>query len=162
MTTHKPLSSRVQEIRPSGIRKIFDLACQYPDGLDLSIGNPDFDVPEPIKNEAIFQIKNGFNQYVSTRGIDELRQVIIKDLTSRKINFEDILITAGITGALYLTMLAIISPGDEVYDRFVYSGLPFVSMGNIAPDAIVISGFSKSTGMTGWQPGLCFRHKRDY
>lgn len=238
MATHKFLSSRVQEIRPSGIRKIFDLACQFPDGLDLSIGNPDFDVPAPIKDEAIFQIKNGFNQYVSTRGIDELRQVIIKHLESRKINFEDILITAGTTGALYLAMLAIISPGDEVlmadpyfvayanviimcggipkiintypdfrlredailplitsktkailinnpgnptgfvysveelklvaeiadkhglhvvsdevYDRFVYSDFPFVSMGNIAADAVVMSGFSKSTGMTGWRLG---------
>jgi len=238
MPVRKPLSNRIRDIRPSGIRKIFDLACQSPDGIDLSIGNPDFDVPSPLKEEAIFQINKGFNQYVSTRGIDELRQVIVKHLQSRKINFEDILVTAGTTGALYLAMLAIISPGDEVlmtdpyfvayanviimcggipriidtypdfrlredailplitsktkailinhpgnptgfvysteelklvaeiadkhalhvvsdevYDRFVYCDASFVSMGNIASDAVVMSGFSKSTGMTGWRLG---------
>ena len=238
MSKPKSLSERVEQIRPSGIRRIFDLACASPDGLDLSIGDPDFDVPDPVKEEGIQWIRRGFNRYVSTRGIEELREKLRAYLTHRQIKFDDLLITAGATGAYYLAMLAVVGPGDEVlipdpyfvayanvvimcggrprfvntypdfslraeeieplitkrtraivinhpnnptgvvysaeelqmvaelaaryglhiisdevYDRFVYTEEPFVSMGNVADDAIVISGFSKTAGMTGWRLG---------
>lgn len=237
MNNLKALSTRVHEIQPSGIRRIFDIACANPDGIDLSIGDPDFDIPEPIKAEGINWINKGFNRYVSTRGIPELREKIRGHLDNRKINYEDLLITAGATGAYYLAILTVVSAGDEVliadpyfvayanvvimcggiprlintypdftlreeeilpqitnktraivinhpnnptgvtykekdlklvaniadkyglhiiadeiYDKFVYED-DFVSIGNVAEDAIIVSGFSKSAGMTGWRLG---------
>ena len=69
MSNQKPLSNRVHQIRPSGIRRIFDIACANPDGFGLSIGDPDYDIPKPIKEEGVRWINEGFNRYVSTRGI---------------------------------------------------------------------------------------------
>ncbi|MFQ6115638.1 MAG: pyridoxal phosphate-dependent aminotransferase, partial [bacterium] len=114
MAKEKELSVRVNQIRPSGIRRIFDIACASPDGIDLSIGDPDFDIPNPIKEEGIKWIRQGFNRYVSTQGIPELREKVCKHLHSQSIKYEDVLITAGATGGYMLAILALVGPGDEV------------------------------------------------
>ncbi|HLD35707.1 MAG TPA: aminotransferase class I/II-fold pyridoxal phosphate-dependent enzyme, partial [Planctomycetota bacterium] len=77
------LSKRALKIEASEIRKAFDLARSLKDPIDLSIGQPDFEVPDVVKNAAIDSIKQGFNRYVTTQGIPELRDKLIQRFTQR-------------------------------------------------------------------------------
>ena len=108
------ISDRLEKIKPSGVRRIFDLARQMKDPINLSIGEPDFDIPEPLKEEGIEWIKKGFNKYTPTQGIPELREKIASHLKKKGIHFEEVMVTAGVTGGLLLASLALINPGDEV------------------------------------------------
>jgi len=109
------LSNRVKNIDASGIRKVFDLAATMKDPINLSIGQPDFDVPEPIKQAAIQAIRDGHNRYTVTQGIPELHAAVRKMLKQRK-HFEPeaTLITSAVSGGLTLSFLATLNPGDEV------------------------------------------------
>ena len=109
-----PISERLANIKPSGVRRIFDLARQMKDPINLSIGEPDFDIPEPLKEEGIAWIRKGFNKYTPTQGIPELREKIADHLKNKGIHFEEVMVTAGVTGGLLLASLALINPGDEV------------------------------------------------
>jgi len=86
------------KIKPSGVRRIFDLARQMKDPINLSIGEPDFDIPEPLKDEGIKWIKKGFNKYTPTQGIPELRERIADHLKKKGVHFEEFMVTAGVTG----------------------------------------------------------------
>lgn len=108
------ISDRLMNIKPSGVRRIFDLARQMKDPINLSIGEPDFDIPEPLKEEGIEWIRKGFNKYTPTQGIPELREKIASHLKKKGIHFEEVMVTAGVTGGLLLASLALINPGDEV------------------------------------------------
>lgn len=108
------ISERLRNIKPSGVRRIFDLARQMKDPINLSIGEPDFDIPEPLKEEGINWIRTGFNKYTPTQGIPELREKIASHLKQKGVQFEDVMVTAGVTGGLLLASLALINPGDEV------------------------------------------------
>ena len=108
------ISDRLRSIKPSGVRRIFDLARQMKDPINLSIGEPDFDIPEPLKEEGIQWIKKGFNKYTPTQGIPELREKIASHLKKKGVHFEEVMVTAGVTGGLLLASLALINPGDEV------------------------------------------------
>jgi aspartate/methionine/tyrosine aminotransferase len=108
------LSDRVANIKPSGVRKIFDLARKVKDPIDLSIGEPDFDIPDLIKEEGIEWIRKGFNKYTPSGGIPELREKIIGDLHSKKVHCDDVIITAGVTGGLLLALMVTLNPGDEI------------------------------------------------
>lgn len=109
------LSERVQRIDASGIRKVFDLAATMKDPINFSIGQPDFDVPEPIKEAAIAAIREGHNRYTVTQGIPELHAAIRKMLQeTKKFDPEAILITSAVSGGLTLAFLAAVNPGDEV------------------------------------------------
>ncbi|HPD15951.1 MAG TPA: pyridoxal phosphate-dependent aminotransferase [Planctomycetota bacterium] len=109
------LSDRVRHIDASGIRKVFDLAATMKDPINLSIGQPDFDVPEPIKLAAIEAIRAGHNRYTQTQGIPELHAAIRKMLKERKqFEPEATLITSAVSGGLLLAFLATLNPGDEV------------------------------------------------
>jgi aspartate aminotransferase/aminotransferase len=108
------ISDRLRNIKPSGVRRIFDLARQMKDPINLSIGEPDFDIPEPLKEEGIDWIRRGFNKYTPTQGIPELREKIASHLKKKGIQFEELMVTAGVTGGLLLASLALINPGDEV------------------------------------------------
>lgn len=108
------ISDRLANIKPSGVRRIFDLARQMKDPINLSIGEPDFDIPEPLKEEGIEWIRRGFNKYTPTQGIPELREKITSHLKKKGIYFEEVMVTAGVTGGLLLASLALINPGDEV------------------------------------------------
>jgi aspartate/methionine/tyrosine aminotransferase len=108
------ISERLRNIKPSGVRRIFDLARQMKDPINMSIGEPDFDIPEPLKEEGIEWIKRGFNKYTPTQGIPELREKIGLHLKKKGVQFEEVMVTAGVTGGLLLTSLALINPGDEV------------------------------------------------
>jgi len=109
------IADRMKHIDSSGIRKVFDLAKKMKDPVNLSIGLPDFDVPEEIKTEAIQAIQKGFNRYTLTQGTDELREAVGKKLRiERGFSAEDILITSGVSGGIFLAFLACLNPGDEV------------------------------------------------
>jgi len=108
------ISDRLRNIKPSGVRRIFDLARQMKDPINLSIGEPDFDIPEPLKEEGIEWIRRGFNKYTPTQGIPELRDKIASHLKKKGVHFEEVMVTAGVTGGLFLATLALINPGDEV------------------------------------------------
>jgi aspartate aminotransferase/aminotransferase len=108
------ISSRAHAVDASGIRKVFDLAAKMKDPINLSIGLPDFDVPEIAKIAAIEAIRSGHNRYTQTQGIAPLRERLRADL-SREIGRDvgDVLITSGVSGGLFLSILATINPGDE-------------------------------------------------
>ena len=78
------LSDRVMHMRPSGVRKIFDLANKVKNPINLSIGEPDFDIPDPIKKEGIRWINAGFNKYTPSGGIPELRVKIFRYLKKKE------------------------------------------------------------------------------
>ena len=108
------LSSRMQFIDSSGIRKVFDLAANLENPVNLSIGQPDFDVPDPVKAEAVRHIEAGFNSYTQTQGIPELRDgVRARYRTRYGVEFDEALICSGVSGALNLALMALIDPGDE-------------------------------------------------
>lgn len=108
------IAERLKKIKPSGVRRIFDMAKRIKDPIDLSLGEPDFDIPEGIKREAIHWIESGFNKYTLTQGIPELRQKVDEYLKKKGVMFENVMITAGVTGGLLLCCLSLIDPGDEV------------------------------------------------
>ncbi|AQQ08477.1 Aspartate aminotransferase [Sedimentisphaera cyanobacteriorum] len=109
------LSQRSSLIDASGIRKVFDLAAKLENPINFSIGLPDFDVPQPIKKAAADAIDQGKNRYSLTAGIPELREKISTEVCS-KYGWDkaDTLVASGVSGALLLTFLATIDPGDEV------------------------------------------------
>ncbi len=112
------IADRMKQIDSSGIRKVFDLASQMKNPINLSIGQPDFDVPDAAKEAAIQAIRDGFNKYTLTQGIDELRDGVRRHLAqqNRLTNHEDdmVMITSGTSGGLLLAILTLVNPGDEV------------------------------------------------
>lgn len=111
------LAERMSHIDASGIRKVFDLARHMVDPINLSIGQPDFDVPEPIKEAAIAAIRAGRNSYTPTQGVAELAEqvrAIEQEASGRSWSNQETLITSGVSGGLLLSILALINPGDEV------------------------------------------------
>jgi aspartate aminotransferase len=108
------VSQRALAVDASGIRKVFDLAAKLKDPINLSIGLPDFDVPEVAKQAAVEAIQSGQNRYTQTQGIAPLRERLRADL-SREFGRDvgDVLITSGVSGGLLLAILAVLDPGDE-------------------------------------------------
>lgn len=115
MSTRSFTSKAAAGVDASGIRKVFDLAAKLKDPINLSIGLPDFDVPDVAKNAAIEAIRRGDNRYTQTQGIAPLRERLRKDLSAEmKRDVGEVLITSGVSGGLFLAMLACVDPGDEV------------------------------------------------
>ncbi|MCF6158457.1 MAG: pyridoxal phosphate-dependent aminotransferase [wastewater metagenome] len=109
------IAHRMSKLDSSGIRKVFDLAQKMQNPVNLSIGQPDFDIPEEIKTEAIKAVHDGMNKYTITQGIPELRTVLQKRLQKdRGVDAESIMITSGVSGALTLAFMVLLNPGDEV------------------------------------------------
>jgi aspartate aminotransferase/aminotransferase len=109
------LADRTSKIDASGIRKVFALAEKMKEPVDFSIGQPDFDVPEPLKEEAIKAIKAGGNKYSQTAG-DTLLKEKISESVKREIGWDRpaVLVTSGVSGGLLLAFMALVNPGDEV------------------------------------------------
>jgi aminotransferase len=118
VTSVQRLSKRVAGLKPSGIRKFFDIAATMKDVISLGIGEPDFTTPKPILEAGIQSLQNGETHYTSNWGKLELRQAIadnlqkLYDITYDPTN--EIIATVGVSEALYLTFTAILDPGDEV------------------------------------------------
>ena len=243
------IADRMNLLDASGIRKVFDLAAKMTDPVNLSIGQPDFDVPEPVKAAAIEAIRAGDNKYTQTQGRGDLHEAIAA-ACCEEFGWHDpyhgavfgdrgYLITSGVSGALTLAVLTLVNPGDEVvftdpyfvmykhlvnlvggvpvlvdtypdfrpdvgrfadaitdktrmlflnspcnptgavwtaeelkaladlaarrdllivsdeiYELFCYDQ-PFVSMASIHDNTLLLRGFSKTYGMTGWRVGWC-------
>jgi aspartate aminotransferase/aminotransferase len=110
------LADRIHLLQPSGIRKFFELGLSMKNPIDLSIGQPDFDVPDPVKAAAIDAISAGRNRYTVTQGIEPLRKAL-KERYSRRfagVENDDIIVSAGVGGGLLLAFFALFNPGDEV------------------------------------------------
>jgi aspartate aminotransferase/aminotransferase len=115
------IAERLRLLDASGIRKVFDLAAKMKDPIDLSIGQPDFDVPEQAKAAAIEAIRAGRNKYTQTQGTTELRQAVA-DLCKAEFGWDGCdggadrayLITSGVSGALVLAILTLVDIADEV------------------------------------------------
>ncbi|MDH5355159.1 MAG: aminotransferase class I/II-fold pyridoxal phosphate-dependent enzyme [Gammaproteobacteria bacterium] len=111
------LAKRARRIDSSGIRRVFELARSMKDPINLSIGQPDFDVPDSVKAAAIGAIEQGQNSYTPTNGIVPLREQLIveeKTFTGRDYRLEQMLVTSGVSGGLFLSLLALVDDGDEV------------------------------------------------
>ena len=108
------ISRRAHGVDASGIRKVFDLAAKMKDPINLSIGLPDFDVPEVAKEAAAAAIRTGQNRYTQTQGIAPLRERLRAELSAEMgRDVGDVLVTSGVSGGLFLAILATIDPGDE-------------------------------------------------
>ena len=112
------LAHRVATLKPSGIRKFFDIVATMEDVISLGIGEPDFISPDPILQAGIRSLKSGQTHYTSNHGLIELRQQVALYLLDRYgVSYDpatEVLITVGVSEALYLAMTAILDPGDEV------------------------------------------------
>jgi len=112
--TKRFIAERAARIGTSGIRRIFDLGAKLKDPVDLSIGQPDFTVPQNIKASLRGAIDADRNGYTTTRGIPELRERISQEM-AREFDWKpDVLVTSGVSGGLMLSMIACLNPGDEV------------------------------------------------
>ncbi|MCA9437542.1 MAG: aminotransferase class I/II-fold pyridoxal phosphate-dependent enzyme [Candidatus Omnitrophica bacterium] len=232
------LAERISRIDSSGIRKVFALAAEMKDPCNLSIGQPHFDVPDPIKEVGVEAIKAGKNRYTQTGGNPSLKDKVRAKLASKKtIETDGVLITSGTSGGIFLSFMALFNEGDEVicpdpyfvmykhllnlmgikpvyvdlypdfrmtrekvepkitdrtkgillnspanptgtvatredlegitvlarekdlivisdeiYDLFVYDD-PFLSIGDLYENCLILGGFSKTYSMTGWRLG---------
>lgn len=109
------IAERMGRIDASGIRKIFALAATVQDPVNLSIGQPDYDVDEAAKNVAVEAIQAGFNSYTQTWGTEELRDACSAYYERTfGVGLENVMITSGVSGGLLLSLMATINPGDEV------------------------------------------------
>lgn len=112
------LNPTIQGIRPSGIRKFFDLLEELGDGISLGVGEPDFVTPWHIRDAGIYSLERGHTKYTSNAGMLQLRREVASYLKRRfDLDYEyngQILITVGGSEAIDLTMRVILQPGDEV------------------------------------------------
>lgn len=126
MNTDRFITDRLRKIDASGIRRVFDLAAKLKDPINLSIGQPDFDVPQAIKDAACNAVAKGFNRYTQTQGTAELRAAVTRQLATEfpetlgrggpdQLDADTgLLITSGVSGGLLLTLMTCVGPGDEV------------------------------------------------
>lgn len=112
------ISQRVASVPPSGIRRFFDIAATMPDVISLGIGEPDFVTPDVIRQAGIASLQRGETRYTSNSGTQEMRSALAAKLASLYgVAYDpetELLITVGVSEALYLAMTAILDPGDEV------------------------------------------------
>ncbi len=117
-TNGRYLSQRAAALKPSGIRKYFDIAATMKDVISLGVGEPDFTTPKPILEAGVRSLYNGETHYTSNAGKPHLRRAIAEHLERLYgVHYEpmsEILVTVGVSEALYLAMNALLDPGDEV------------------------------------------------
>ena len=113
-----PLTKKVVDIAPSGIRKFFDIVSEMDNVISLGVGEPDFDTPWHIRDEGIYSLEKGRTFYTSNAGLKELREEICKYLKRRfELEYDPItetLVTVGGSEAIDLAMRVMLDPGDEV------------------------------------------------
>lgn len=137
-----PISDKVAKIKPSGIRKFFDLVQEMPDAISLGVGEPDFDTPWHIREEGIYALEKGRTFYTSNAGLFELRLAITKYLSE---NYDlvyspekEIVVTVGGSEGIDLALRAMINPGDEVIvpEPCYVSYVPCVALADGVPVTI--------------------------
>jgi aminotransferase len=114
----EPLAKKVVEIKPSGIRKFFDIVSEMKDAISLGVGEPDFDTPWHIRDEGIYALEKGKTFYTSNAGLKELREEIAAYLKrTQDIKYDpisEILVTVGGSEGIDVALRAMCDPGDEV------------------------------------------------
>ncbi|APZ90722.1 pyridoxal phosphate-dependent aminotransferase [Fuerstiella marisgermanici] len=111
----KWIADRMHRIDASGIRKVFDLAATMKDPINLSIGQPHFDTPQPVKDALCDAVQSGRNAYSQTQGIAPLLKVLQEDIDNTyKHSDRQVFVTSGTSGALMLALCTLVNPGDEV------------------------------------------------
>lgn len=136
------LSKVVQEIKPSGIRRFFDLASTMDNIISLGVGEPDFVTPWNVREAAIASLEQGYTAYTANAGLIELRREISKYMANRFLveyhPENEILVTVGASEAIDLAMRAVIDPGDEVIvvEPTFVSYAPIVSLAGGIPVSI--------------------------
>ena len=113
-----PLADTIVNIKPSGIRKFFDLVSEMKDAISLGVGEPDFDTPWHIRDEGIYSLERGRTVYTSNAGLKELKEEIANYLRRRvHVDYDDrheILVTVGGSEAIDMAMRVMLNPGEEV------------------------------------------------
>lgn len=112
------ISSRVQSVGASGIRKFFDIVSQMKDVISLGVGEPDFTTPWRIREACIYSLEKGYTTYTSNYGLIELRRLLSDYMEYHHgVRYDpetQLLITVGVSEGLDLALRAILEPGDEV------------------------------------------------
>lgn len=113
-----PLSKTIVQIEPSGIRKFFDIVSEMSDAISLGVGEPDFDTPWRVRDEAIYSLERGRTFYTSNAGLKELK-IEIENYLYRRFGLtydyqHEILVTVGGSEAIDIALRAMLDPGDEV------------------------------------------------
>lgn len=137
----KLVADKAAGLKPSGIRKFFDLVSEMDDVISLGVGEPDFDTPWHIREEGIYSLEKGRTYYTSNAGLMELREEI-SSYTKRKYKAEydpksEILVTVGGSEAIDLAMRAMLNPGEEVL-------IPQPSFVAYEPCAVMAGGVVKT------------------
>ena len=132
-----PLSKQIKEIKPSGIRKFFDIVSEMTDAITLGVGEPDFDTPWHIRDEGIYSLEKGRTFYTSNAGLKELKVEIcnyLKRSQNLDYNFNnEVIVTVGGSEAIDIGLRAMLDPGDEVL-------IPQPSYVSYEPCAILAGG----------------------
>ncbi|MBP5248691.1 MAG: aminotransferase class I/II-fold pyridoxal phosphate-dependent enzyme [Lachnospiraceae bacterium] len=137
-----PLNSKVRAIKPSGIRKFFDIVKEIDGAISLGVGEPDFDTPWHIREEGIYALERGKTFYTSNAGLLELREEIAKYLERRQgmsYDFKtEILVTIGGSEAIDAALRAMLDAGDEVLipEPCYVSYVPCVTLADGVPVTI--------------------------
>lgn len=113
-----PISDKVMGMKPSGIRKFFDIVSEMPDAISLGVGEPDFDTPWAVREEGIYSLEKGRTFYTSNAGLLELRQEICRYMDRRyQVSYDarkEVLLTVGGSEGIDVALRAMLNPGDEV------------------------------------------------
>ena len=140
----KFVNSRAEELKPSGIRKFFDIVSEMKDAISLGVGEPDFITPWNIRNAAVKSIQRGYTQYTGNRGLPQLREYISRYMDERfgaEYPPEHILVTVGASEGIDLVMRAVCEEGDEILvpDPGYVSYFPCVQLAGGTPVAVPCS-----------------------
>ncbi|SCW55551.1 aminotransferase [Lachnospiraceae bacterium C10] len=132
-----PVNTTITGIAPSGIRKFFDIVAEMKDAISLGVGEPDFDTPWRVRDEAIYSLEQGRTFYTSNSGLLELKEAIAGYL-DRKYDLhyhpkDEIMVTVGGSEAIDLAFRAMLEPGDEVL-------IPQPSYVSYVPCAVLAGG----------------------
>lgn len=139
---HPWLADRTARFDASGIRKVFELARSLEDPINLSIGQPDFDVPAEVRRAAIDAIESGKNGYSPSQGMPVLRDKLQKRVDAEYGHADrQVFVTSGTSGALVMAMMALVNPGDEVilFDPYFVMYVPLLEL--VAGKAVVIDTY---------------------
>ena len=113
-----PLAEKTVGLKPSGIRKFFDIVSEMKDAISLGVGEPDFDTPWHIRDEGIYSLEKGRTFYTSNAGLKELKVEISNYLKRRfQLRYDyngEMLVTVGGSEAIDIALRAMVNPGDEV------------------------------------------------
>lgn len=136
------LSDKIKRIKPSGIRKFFEIANELDDVISLGVGEPDFDTPWHVRDEGIYSLQQGKTFYTANAGLMELRQEICQYIERKQeVHYDpksEVVVTIGGSEAIDIALRAMLNPGDEViYTEPCYvSYLPCIVLSDGVPVAI--------------------------